>query len=790
MPAASSRFMSVLKPKAVSVGDRAVRLADGLSSFVTGMGGDKDKLASAGFSFAPITPFECEAAYRTDWVSRKIIDIPPYDMTREWRSWQGDENTITKIEDLENRLNVAQKTQLALTKARLYGGGALILGVNQGKNDEELNVDALKADDLVFVHAVSRWDVGTGQMIRDIGSPYFSEPEYYERTNSIMNLATGLYGPPSNSDDAKRAAEQAAKGVRFHPSRVVRFLGAPRPDMITSGEVWGDPVLQVVLDACKACGLVVNSTAQLVAEAKVDVIKIPGLTENITNVDYEARLQKRWSVANMVKGVFSMLLVDKEEEWERHAVTFSGLNDILAMYFQVAAGAGDMPATRFLSQSPAGLNATGESDIRNHYDMIKAKQKNEVTPLLSRLDNVLIVSALGSAPPELFYEWNPLWQQTEKEKAETAKAKADTFKVDVDAAVLDDIVLKKARENQLIEDGTYPGFEQILNEFDGQGISSETPAPVPGVDPVTGLPIPIDPNAPPAAGGAPAVPGAPAKPGAKPSPFGKSAKKAPPTQDQRARRNNPQVFRDMQRSMRFTDSTPRTLYVYRELLNVKDIAAWAKSQGFDSILNDLHVTLIYSKERVDWVKVYSTPWQENEDGTLTVKQGGPRVMEQFGTAQVLVFGSSALSSRNSEFRYQGCSYDYEDYNPHITISYRGDPAGLSKVEPYQGVLEFGPEIWEELNPLGFDETDPKVERMLDTDGESRVVLKQGLDAADVEALVKTIIDRLPAPRVEVTDRIPDPATRYKEVTIVTKHDDQGRILEFVRRKVEDQGEQG
>ena len=39
-------------------------------------------------------------------------------------------------------------------------------------------------------------------------------------------------------------------------------------------------------------------------------------------------------------------------------------------FLQVAAGAADIPVTRLLGQSPAGLSATGESDTRNYYDMI------------------------------------------------------------------------------------------------------------------------------------------------------------------------------------------------------------------------------------------------------------------------------------------------------------------------------------------------------------------------------------------------------------------------------------
>jgi hypothetical protein len=247
-------------------------------------------------------------------------------------------------------------------------------------------------------------------------------------------------------------------------------------------------------------------------------------------------------------------------------------------------------------------------------------------------------------------------------------------------------------------------------------------------------------------------------------------------------------FHDTRSRTRFTDATPRTLYVRRNLLNGDAIAAWAKSQGYDSILNDLHVTLIYSKERVDWVKAWSDPWDEEADGNLTIRAGGMRCMEQFGTAQVLVFGSDKLTYRNMNFRHRGCSYEYEEYNPHVTITYRDTPNRLPLVEPYQGELRFGPEIWEEINPSGYDEQDPKVERMLD--GGHRVVMQQGLDAEQVEKLVASIMDKLPKPTVTVDNTAPDPNLKYKEITVVTKHDDKGRFLEFERRKVLVEGDEG
>jgi hypothetical protein len=53
---------------------------------------------------------------------------------------------------------------------------------------------------------------------------------------------------------------------------------------------------------------------------------------------------------------------------------------------------------------------------------------------------------------------------------------------DVAAALMDPMVLQKARENQLIESGFYPGIEQIIEEF-GTDVSAREAATAPTRNP-------------------------------------------------------------------------------------------------------------------------------------------------------------------------------------------------------------------------------------------------------------------------------------------------------------------
>ena len=119
--------------------------------------------------------------------------------------------------------------------------------------------------------------------------------------------------------------------------------------------------------------------------------------------------------------MINAVVLDGEEEWQRIGVDFNGMPEILQMYLQIAAGAADIPVTRFVGMSPAGLNATGESDLANYYDRIHSDQELRLTPALEKLDIAIQRSALGKFDPDIFYEWNSLWQMTDEAKAAIAK---------------------------------------------------------------------------------------------------------------------------------------------------------------------------------------------------------------------------------------------------------------------------------------------------------------------------------------------------------------------------------
>jgi hypothetical protein len=391
--------------------------------------------------------------------------------------------------------------------------------------------------------------------------------------------------------------------------------------------------------------------AALIPESKLDVIYIPGLSKYAETAAGQLTLTNRFTYANATKSMFNMLLLDGTgttgpdsggEKWEQKQINFAQLPELMQQFLKVAAGAADITLIRLLQDAPSGLGSNGDSALHSYYDNIGARQRNELTHAMSILDEVIIRSALGARDPAIYYDWAPLWSITEKERAEIFKMKAEAAKSLVDLMPIE--ALSDAIVNRLIEDGDLPGLEAAMEEY---GTLAEQE---PSLEEERAA-IEVE-----------------------------QLKKYPPGKPQ------PGVAKD---------AAPRTLYVRRDVINKAEITRWAQEQGFTDIVPDMHVTIAHSKTPVDWFKV-GTSWSPR----LEIPAGGPRQMERFGEDGkyiALLITASELVWRHREITEAGATWDWPEYQPHISIQVGGD-IDLSKVQAYQGKIVLGPEIFEEVKP--------------------------------------------------------------------------------------------
>src|ERR1043166_8333183 len=95
-----------------------------------------------------------------------------------------------------------------------------------------------------------------------------------------------------------------------------------------------------------------------------------------------------------------------------------------------------IPAVKFTGIQPTGLNASSEGEMRAFYDTIAAYQNRFFKPHLDYLIDIAQISLWGQRDPDIVYEFESLWELTEKEKSEMRKADADAGKIYIDSGVI------------------------------------------------------------------------------------------------------------------------------------------------------------------------------------------------------------------------------------------------------------------------------------------------------------------------------------------------------------------
>lgn len=646
------------------------RFADGLANLFSRLGTGADRNTHSTYFVPVVSQPLAEAAYRSSWLARKIHDLPPFEMTREGRDWQAEKEQIEALEATEQRVQLWPKIRQALTVARLHGGSAIILGVRAGGSmnpEAPLDVTRVGKDGLRYAIVASRYQLSAPQgMENDPESDFFGQPAMYEM--------------------------QGARGgrIRIHPSRVLPFHGAPLPPGMASMSAidafWGDPLLVAIKSAIDNSETSQAAVATLLHEMKQDVISIPGLTEQISTEENEGAVAARIEAITRFKSMFNALLLDGgdpenagagKEEWETRQLSFAQHPELLRQFLGIVAGAADIPVTRLMGEAPGGLQSTGKGEQDDFDRMIGSKQGAEIKPNLLRLDEILLRSALGSRPPEIYWEFSPLRPVDEAQASEIEKREAETVNAYAASNLIPTEALAKAVQNRMVESGRWPGLDKALEEAEAAG---KLPPKVAGEEAGDEG---ADPNAPPA-----------------------NDNETQQVVSQLEQRGT--VTRDQAIAL-VADAAPRSLYVHRKLLNAAEFIAWAKAAGFETTTpgDELHVTIAYSRHPVDWIKAGGDSWGSDDDGNLRIAPGGPRLVEALGDkgAVVLLFASPRLSWRHEDIKsLSGAVSDYDDYQPHVTITYnRPDGLDLRAIEPYRGALEFGPEIFEEVTD-GWEQT--------------------------------------------------------------------------------------
>ena len=122
---------------------------------------------------------------------------------------------------------------------------------------------------------------------------------------------------------------------------------------------------------------------------------------------------------------FGTRVINKGDAIHNTQYTFAGLADVYDRIMMDVAGAARTPVTKLFGRSPAGMNATGESDLINYYDYIDGLRETDFRAIIERLLPVLCLSAWGVIPDDLDIDFPPMQTPDAKEVAEITERKTN-----------------------------------------------------------------------------------------------------------------------------------------------------------------------------------------------------------------------------------------------------------------------------------------------------------------------------------------------------------------------------
>lgn len=141
----------------------------------------------------------------------------------------------------------------------------------------------------------------------------------------------------------------------------------------------------------------------------------------------------------------------------------------------------------------------------------------------------------------------------------------------------------------------------------------------------------------------------------------------------------------------------KPIYVSRKLIKTDEFIYWMESNNIIDMIpeNELHLTVAYSKKSVAFESL------ELDHFMLLIPKHN-RKLKLFGNSLVLSVSSNYLNNRWKYYLDNGCSWDFPEYQPHISLSY--NYKNLPKdIEPFYGDILLGQEILEDLDEGDNDE---------------------------------------------------------------------------------------
>ena len=470
------------RPRGAQPNTEAVSVQDAFSNPLFRLGyGSQSPLEATEYPLTRMTDNYAllNSLYRDNWVVQNVVGIIPDDMTKKWFAPAGavGPEHLKELDRVQRVTALRERVNEGLRWGRLYGGaaGLIMIRGQEGMLGQPLELESIYPGTFQGLYILDRWQgvVPGMELVFEGGEPV---PAYYSITNARGNTV-----------------------AKVHHSRLVRFTGRDLPFLERVAELyWGESEVEALYNDVVKHDNVAANMAALTFRANVDTMEVQNLDQlfSVTSGEQQRRFWNVMQAQSVMKSNFGMQLVNRGDQIKNTQYTFTGLQEVYDSMCLDLSGASRIPVTKLFGRSPAGMNATGESDLRNYYDYVDTLREAKLRPILEKLLPVLAMSAWGAVPDGLDITFPPLWTPTAAEVAEIALKKAqvirDTFQAGLFRADTAQRELKKLADETGMFDSiseeeiaantgkTYQDVTALRDPLAGLGYGGEISAPFEG----------------------------------------------------------------------------------------------------------------------------------------------------------------------------------------------------------------------------------------------------------------------------------------------------------------------
>lgn len=434
---------------------------DGYVNLLNKYGTKQDNSEAYKFEREPVIPdMQLTGLYEGNGLFSKIIDTPAEEALKHGFDLNLKSDELNAfVEDALDDLEWEEKAATAIKWARLYGGALIVMLIDDGRGLEEpvdwehiRSIDELRVyersivqPDYASLYQQDYGGKGVGNRVSKFG-----QPEYY--------YVSSIYG-----------------SFKVHESRCLVFRNGVLPEQTSNATYlfWGTPEYVRIRRALRETVTAHTDSVKLLERSVQAIYSMKGLASLLTTDDGENQVLKRLQLVDTSRGLLNSIAIDSEgEQYDFKTFQFSGVKDVIDATCNMLSALTNIPQTILFGRSPAGMNATGDSDFESYYNFVEKIQRLMLKRNLRTLLDVVFRAGIASGDvaeePDYKLEFKPLWSLSDTEqaavdqtKAQTALVKAQTAQAYVDMQALDPTEVRR----RLASDEEFD-VEDIISEDD------------------------------------------------------------------------------------------------------------------------------------------------------------------------------------------------------------------------------------------------------------------------------------------------------------------------------------